>query len=183
MQRETDVSQYATDYIELTGSGDIRIDFQGATTANLANTTAHSGEDMWWANRVDDSDARLTHAFDLSGVDSATLNFWTWYDIEDDWDYGYIMASTDGGTTWTPLTTADTTEENPNGNNFGPALTGCSGDPSSQEAGDECNATVDRADGRPDALRRQRRGAGALPVHHRRRGQLPRLLRGRHQHP
>ena len=140
VQRETDVSQYATDYIELTGSGDVRIDFQGATTASLANTSAHSGEDMWWANRVDDSDARLTRAFDLSGVDSATLNFWTWYDIEDDWDYGYVMASTDGGTTWTPLETADTTEENPNGNSFGPALTGCSGDPSSQEAGDTCNA-------------------------------------------
>ena len=140
VQRETDVSQYATDYIELNGSGDVRIDFTGATTANLANTSAHSGEDMWWANRVDDSDARLTRAFDLSGVDSATLNFWTWYDIEDDWDYGYVMASTDGGTTWTPLETADTTEENPNGNSFGPALTGCSGDSSSQEAGDDCNA-------------------------------------------
>ena len=140
VQRETDVSQYATDYIELTGSGDVRIDFQGATTASLANTSAHSGEDMWWANRVDDSDARLTRAFDLSGVDSATLNFWTWYDIEDDWDYGYVMASTDGGETWTPLTTQDTTEDNPNGNSFGPALTGCSGDSSSQEAGDACNA-------------------------------------------
>ena len=140
VQRETDVSQYATDYIELTGSGDVRIDFQSATTASLANTSAHSGEDMWWANRVDDSDARLTRAFDLSSVDSATLNFWTWYDIEDDWDYGYVMASTDGGTTWTPLETADTTEDNPNGNSFGPALTGCSGDSSSQEAGDACNA-------------------------------------------
>ncbi|MCB9152974.1 MAG: immune inhibitor A [Caldilineae bacterium] len=140
VQRETDVSQYAADYIELSGSGDVRIDFQGATTASLANTSAHSGEDMWWANRVDDSDARLTRAFDLSGVDSATLNFWTWFDIEDDWDYGYVMASTDGGETWTPLATQDTTEDNPNGNSFGPALTGCSGDPSSQEAGDECNA-------------------------------------------
>ncbi len=78
-------------------------------------------------------------------MDSATLDFWTWYDIEDDWDYGYVMASTDGGVTWTPLDTADTTEENPNGNSFGPALTGCSGDPSSQEAGDDCNAVLDRS--------------------------------------
>lgn len=140
VQREAEVSQYATDYVELTGRGDVQIDFQGATTASLANTSAHSGADMWWGNREDDSDARLTRAFDLSGVDSATLNFWTWFDIEDDWDYGYVMASTDGGATWTALTTEDTTEENPNGNSFGPALTGCSGDPSSQEAGDPCNA-------------------------------------------
>jgi len=31
------------------------------------------------------------------------LTFWTWYDIEEDWDYGFVEASTDGGTTWMPL--------------------------------------------------------------------------------
>jgi len=32
-----------------------------------------------------------------------TLTFWTWYDIEEEWDYGFVEASTDGGSTWTPL--------------------------------------------------------------------------------
>jgi hypothetical protein len=32
-----------------------------------------------------------------------TLSFWTWYDIEEEWDYGFVEASTDGGATWAPL--------------------------------------------------------------------------------
>jgi hypothetical protein len=31
------------------------------------------------------------------------LTFWTWYDIEYEWDYGFVEASTDGGGTWMPL--------------------------------------------------------------------------------
>ena len=139
-QIESDVSQYATDYVELRGTGNLAIDFSGATTTRLASNEPYSGQYAWWANREDDSDARLTRAFDLSGVDTATLSFWTWYDIEDDWDYGYVMASADGGETWTPLPTENTVDSNPNGNSFGWALTGCSGDPTSTEPGDPCNA-------------------------------------------
>ena len=100
-QIESDVSQYATDYVELRGTGNLAIDFRGATSTRLASNEPWSGQYAWWANREDNSDARLTRAFDLSGVDTATLSFWTWYDIEDDWDYGYVMASADGGETWT----------------------------------------------------------------------------------
>jgi hypothetical protein len=140
IRREADVHQYATDYVELRGRGDLQIDFRGATTTRLADNETHGGQSMWWANRVDDSDARLTRAFDLSEVDQATLEFWTWYDIEDDWDYAYVMASQDGGETWVPLQTEETTDTNPNGNSFGWALTGCSGDLDSQKAGDDCDA-------------------------------------------
>jgi hypothetical protein len=139
-QIESDVSQYGTDYVEIRGSGNLDIDFRGATTTRLASNEPYSGQYAWWANREDDSDARLTRAFNLSGVDTATLSFWTWYDIEDDWDYGYVMVSADGGETWTPLPTEDTVDTNPNGNSFGWALTGCSGDPTSTEPGDPCNA-------------------------------------------
>jgi hypothetical protein len=139
-QIESDVSQYGTDYIELRGTGNLAIDFRGATTTRLASNEPWSGQYAWWANREDDSDARLTRTFDLSGVDTATLSFWTWYDIEDDWDYGYVMASADGGETWTPLATENTVDTNPNGNSFGWALTGCSGDPTSTEPGDPCDA-------------------------------------------
>jgi hypothetical protein len=82
---------------------------------------------MWWANRGDESDSRLTRAFDLGGVSSATLKFWTWYFIEKLWDYGYVMVSTDGGATWTPLATSRTTTEDPHGNAYGPGYTGQSG--------------------------------------------------------
>jgi hypothetical protein len=32
-----------------------------------------------------------------------TLTFKTWYDIENEWDFGFVQASTDGGATWSPL--------------------------------------------------------------------------------
>ncbi|MFN2166867.1 MAG: hypothetical protein ACK2U9_11480, partial [Anaerolineae bacterium] len=63
IQREAEVHQYATDYVELNGSGDLQVDFHGATTTRLASNEPHSGQFSWWANRVDDSDARLTRAF------------------------------------------------------------------------------------------------------------------------
>jgi immune inhibitor A len=69
----------------------------------------------------------LTRAFDLSDVGEATLEFWTWYDLEEDWDYAYVEASTDGGETWEILRTPSGTPTNPNGNSFGWAYTGKSG--------------------------------------------------------
>lgn len=32
-----------------------------------------------------------------------TLSFRTWFDIEENWDFGFVEVSTDGGTTWAPL--------------------------------------------------------------------------------
>lgn len=44
-----------------------------------------------------------------------TLSFATWYDIEEEWDFGFVEASTDGGATWTPLAGSITrTSQNPN---------------------------------------------------------------------
>jgi hypothetical protein len=44
-----------------------------------------------------------------------TLTFWTWYDIEEEWDYGFVEVSIDGGTTWTPLAGSITRDSsNPN---------------------------------------------------------------------
>jgi immune inhibitor A len=124
----TTVHQYGTDYIELRGKEPLEFRFAGSTQIGLVNTKAHSGEYMWWSNRGDDSDMMLTRAFDLSDVSRATLEYWTWYDIEEDWDYAYVEISTDGGKTWEILTTPAGTASNPNGNSFGWAYTGRSGD-------------------------------------------------------
>ena len=32
-----------------------------------------------------------------------TLSFWTWFDIEPYWDYGFVQVSTDEGASWTSL--------------------------------------------------------------------------------
>ena len=72
-------------------------------------------------------DTTLTRAFDLKGLDRATLRAWLWFDIEKDFDYAYVEASADGGQAWTILPGRQTTTLNPNGNSFGPAYTGESG--------------------------------------------------------
>jgi hypothetical protein len=48
------------------------------------------------------------------------------WDIETDYDYGYVDVSTDGGSTWTPIEGSITTTFNPFGNNRGHGFTGAS---------------------------------------------------------
>jgi immune inhibitor A len=127
VERQETVHQYAADYILVQPRRDLEIDFQGATWVKVIDNEAHSGRYQWWSNRSDESDTTLTRAFDLSGLESATLEFWTWYDIEEDWDYAYVEVSTNGGQTWDILQAPSTTDYNPNGNNFGWAYTGMSG--------------------------------------------------------
>jgi immune inhibitor A len=94
----------------------------------LLSTEAHSGDQFWYSNRGDDSDMRLTRRFDLGDVSQATLRFWTWYDIEAGWDYGYVMVSNDDGATWSILRGDLSTDANPHGNSYGWSYTGLSGE-------------------------------------------------------
>ena len=44
-----------------------------------------------------------------------TLTFKTWFDIEEEWDYGFVEVSKDNGSTWTPIPGSITrTSTNPN---------------------------------------------------------------------
>ncbi len=138
VQRSTTVHQYGADYIELRGEGDLALTFAGSTEVKLIPNDPHSGKHLWWSNRGDNSNMTLTRAFDLTGLSQATLKAWLWYDIEKDWDYAYIEASTDGGQTWDILTGQYTTDSNPNGNSFGQAYTG-----QSQVAADESPGWVE----------------------------------------
>lgn len=56
-----------------------------------------------------------------------TLRCSLWYDIEQDWDYAYLEASTNQGLTWETVQGNLTTDSNPNGQNRGYGLTGTSG--------------------------------------------------------
>jgi hypothetical protein len=124
----TTVHQYGADYIELqAGQGDMVVNFTGSTAVRLVNNEAHSGSYQWWSNRGDESDSTLTRAFDLTGLEQATLQAWLWYDIEDDYDYAYVEVSTDGGQTWDILPGKYTSDHNPSGQSFGHAYTGKSG--------------------------------------------------------
>ena len=121
------VPQYASRYIDLRlESGDALVEFRGGPVVAQVPTACHSGRSCWWSNRGDSIDSTLTREFDLSDLDEATLEFWTWFSVEDTWDYAYVEASADGGATWTILEGAHTISRDPVGNSYGHGYTGTS---------------------------------------------------------
>ncbi len=124
-QMEGHVPQFGAEYINLRlDDGDARVTFEGASQVQVLPTQPYSGDFCWWSNRGDAIDSTLTRSFDLSDLGQATLQFWTWYDVEKSWDYGYIEVSTDGGQTWDIVEGKSTSQANPIGNSFGHGLTG-----------------------------------------------------------
>lgn len=118
------VHQYGSEYVQLEPAGhDVTVTFDGSKQVQAIPTNPHSGKMMWWGNHVDSADTTLTREFDLSNVQKATLSFWAWYDIEANFDYGYVEASADGGKSWTALSVSTSTHEDPNGANYGNGLT------------------------------------------------------------
>lgn len=114
------VSQYGVDYISINCSGQVTLRFKGSNRTSLLPADAYSGDYAFWSNKGDESDMTLTRAFDLSDLSRpVTLSYQTWYDIETDWDYVYVLASTDNGDNWTFLETPSGTASNPLGNNYG----------------------------------------------------------------
>jgi hypothetical protein len=45
----------------------------------------------------------LTNSLNLSSITNPRLSYWTRWDIENNWDYGQVKISTNGGSIWTPL--------------------------------------------------------------------------------
>ncbi len=61
----------------------------------------------------------MTHTFDFSQVSGPlSMTYWTWYDLEKDYDFAYLEASVDGQT-WKLLKTPSCTTKNLSGNNYG----------------------------------------------------------------
>jgi bacillopeptidase F (M6 metalloprotease family) len=84
----------------------------------------YAGEYFYYSGRGDSLDNFMFKPFDLAPGSSLTalVN----YDIELDWDYAYLVVSTDGGATWTSVPTSASTTSNPNGNNLDYGITGWS---------------------------------------------------------
>ncbi|MBI2983758.1 MAG: immune inhibitor A, partial [Chloroflexi bacterium] len=121
------VHPQAARYVELPRTGQYRVRFEAPATARVVPTDAHSGGAFWWSDRADGMDSHVTREVDLTGARAPSVSFWTWFDIERDFDYGYVAVSTDGGKRWATLATSATTSADPNGNNLGHGFTGISG--------------------------------------------------------
>lgn len=60
-----------------------------------------TGSYAFWSTKGDDLNTSMTK----TGVSAGTLKADVWYDIEEDYDYAFLEASTNGGTTWTAVAT------------------------------------------------------------------------------
>jgi len=122
-----DVRQYAVDYIRIRCRGDFTLRFEGAEEAKVFPADPYSGEYVFWSNKGDESNMTLTREFDFSQISGPlTLIYQTWYDLEEDYDYLFLVASEDGET-WQILRTPSGTDENPSGNSYGWGYNGASG--------------------------------------------------------
>jgi len=127
--RSAESYQYAADYYLLQNLDNVtslNISLAIPTEVPLLDTTAPDGNWFWYSNRGDDSHMVLSQVFDLSGVTSATLQYSTWHDIEQGWDYAYVTISADGGTTWDVLSTPQMTADNPHAKAYGLGYSGLS---------------------------------------------------------
>ncbi len=121
-----EVAPFGVDYIHITCRGTWQVVVHLDPWAPLWPTEPHSGEFAVWSTYGDESDMQLTRAFDFTAVPRGqplTLTYWTWFDIEDNYDYGYVLISTDGQK-WTLLQPPGGTDANPVGNNYGWGYTG-----------------------------------------------------------
>ncbi|MGE5677629.1 MAG: peptidase M6 [Pseudomonadota bacterium] len=67
-----------------------------------------SGNQVLWGNAGDEADNALIFEADLTNVTTATLKFDNYISIEEQWDFGVVQVSTDGGTTWASLANENT---------------------------------------------------------------------------
>jgi immune inhibitor A len=83
-----------------------------------------AGSYYYYSSAGDSLNNFMYKAYNLPA--GATLSAKVKYNIELDWDYAYLIYSTDNGVTWTPIQTNLSTTTNPNSQNFGFGITGIS---------------------------------------------------------
>jgi immune inhibitor A len=85
----------------------------------------YAGSYFYYSGSGNNLDNLMYKSFNLPAGSSLTaqVNF----DIEVDWDYAYVVVSTDGGANWSGVPTNFSTPTNPNGQNLGYGITGSSG--------------------------------------------------------
>ncbi|MGB3717241.1 MAG: hypothetical protein WA996_22695, partial [Candidatus Promineifilaceae bacterium] len=103
VQLEETVNQFAADYYRISGGDTLEVSFEGSMLVPVLGTAAASGDQMWFANRGNLRHMHLTRFFDLSDVESATLAYSVYHDIEAGFDFAYVFISENGGITWEPL--------------------------------------------------------------------------------
>ncbi|TKK80889.1 M6 family metalloprotease domain-containing protein [Herbidospora galbida] len=107
---------------------------------HVVMATPHSGANMWWSNNDQMwADSKLTRTVQVPATGDPRFWMWNDYTIEEEWDFGFVEVSTDGGATWAQqkvysedgtLVTTDDGYADPNGrmHDFGNKKYGLTGD-------------------------------------------------------
>lgn len=91
------VNQFGTDYYQIACDKKVKLQISGNPTINILPDNGENKSYFMWSNRGDTLDTRLTRKFDLTGYSgSINLIFDVWYDLEEDFDFAYVMVSEDG---------------------------------------------------------------------------------------
>jgi hypothetical protein len=116
-----------SDYVQLRDAAGNPLAAKDVTSLEFAGPATHAAPAMEWTSVDEAGDAVLAAGaapdIDRSIVRSVTvpasgdrsLVFDTRYNIESGWDFGVVQVSTDGGSSWTSLGNADTTDEHDGG--------------------------------------------------------------------
>ncbi len=116
--QKTNVKQYGSQYYKINCTQDCTLELKGQPLVKVVPADPHSGNYYVWSNRGDESDMTLSQKFDFTNVKQPLmLQYWTWYDIEKDYDYLYLIASEDG-VQWKILNPPSCTKSNPIGANY-----------------------------------------------------------------
>ncbi|MDD4856810.1 MAG: M14 family zinc carboxypeptidase [Candidatus Krumholzibacteria bacterium] len=92
----------------------------------LSSERAYAGSYSFYSGRGDELHCTLSMANIYPVWLPSTFSCCLWYDIEEEWDYAYLEASTDDGATWVTVPGDRTTDYDPNGTNRGNGITGAS---------------------------------------------------------
>jgi hypothetical protein len=102
---------WGSDYIRVDNPKSVKtIEFNGVDTITKATPWTSVADPLDAENAVlysgEGDEVDRFAIFETTG--GGTLEFDTLYDIEEQWDFGLVQVSTDGGETWTALTNANT---------------------------------------------------------------------------
>ncbi|MGB1285184.1 MAG: hypothetical protein ACPG7F_01525 [Aggregatilineales bacterium] len=128
-QYSGNLAQFGTDYLildDLPAQREFEISMLMPGIVSVLDMMIARDDAFYYAPPLDNSNASLTRRIDLRDIQTATLSFDVWHDLEQFWDYAYLSVSTDDGASWTVLQTAAMNAENPNGRGYVPGYTGSS---------------------------------------------------------
>ena len=118
--------------VERTGEARVTDNLEGGTgnwiaeQFSLSTARYYSSTQSYYGGKTNNRNATLAMRLRLDAAAADTLRFWTWYAIENNWDYAYVEVSTDGGATYECIPGNLTTTYDPYGQNAGYGITGSS---------------------------------------------------------